>query len=164
MIVGVAKEIKNNEFRVGMTPAGVEAMRRAGHTVLIEEGAGVGSGFTDADYKAVGAEIVSDKKALFDRSEMIVKVKEPLESEYDLFHEGQILFTYLHLAAEPGLTEALLKKKVVGIAYETVLGKSGRGLPLLAPMSEIAGRMSVQIGVQFRERRYGAGPAPLVVI
>ena len=155
MIVGVAKEIKNNEFRVGMTPAGVEAMRRAGHTVLIEEGAGVGSGFTDADYKAVGAEIVSDKKALFDRSEMIVKVKEPLESEYDLFHEGQILFTYLHLAAEPGLTEALLKKKVVGIAYETVLGKSGRGLPLLAPMSEIAGRMSVQIGAQFLESRYG---------
>ena len=130
-------------------------MRRAGHTVLIEEGAGVGSGFTDADYKAVGAEIVSDKKALFDRSEMIVKVKEPLESEYDLFHEGQILFTYLHLAAEPGLTEALLKKKVVGIAYETVLGKSGRGLPLLAPMSEIAGRMSVQIGAQFLESRYG---------
>ena len=155
MIVGVSKEIKNNEFRVGMTPSGVEAMRRAGHTVLIEEGAGVGSGFTDADYKAVGAEIVSDKKALFDRSEMIVKVKEPLESEYDLFHEGQILFTYLHLAAEPALTEALLKKKVVGIAYETVLGKSGRGLPLLAPMSEIAGRMSVQIGAQFLESRYG---------
>ena len=117
MIVGVAKEIKNNEFRVGMTPSGVEAMRRAGHTVLIEESAGVGSGFTDADYKAVGAEIVSDKKALFDRSEMIVKVKEPLESEYDLFHEGQILFTYLHLAAEPELTKALLQKKVVGIAY-----------------------------------------------
>ena len=155
MIVGVAKEIKNNEFRVGMTPSGVEAMRRAGHTVLIEESAGVGSGFTDADYKAVGAEIVSDKKALFDRSEMIVKVKEPLESEYDLFHEGQILFTYLHLAAEPELTKALLQKKVVGIAYETVLGKQGRGLPLLAPMSEIAGRMSVQIGAQFLESRYG---------
>ena len=100
MIVGVAKEIKNNEFRVGMTPSGVEAMRRAGHTVLIEESAGVGSGFTDADYKAVGAEIVSDKKALFDRSEMIVKVKEPLESEYDLFHEGQILFTYRARAHE----------------------------------------------------------------
>ena len=130
MIVGVSKEIKNNEFRVGMTPSGVEAMRRAGHTVLIEEGAGVGSGFTDADYKAVGAEIVSDKKALFDRSEMIVKVKEPLESEYDLFHEGQILFTYLHLAAEPELTQALLRKKVVGIAYETVIGKNGRGLLL----------------------------------
>ena len=155
MIVGVSKEIKNNELRVGMTPAGVEAMRRAGHTVLIEAGAGVGSGFLDSDYAAVGAEIVSDKKALFDRSEMIVKVKEPLSSEYDLFHEGQILFTYLHLAAEPALTEALLKKKVVGIAYETVLGKSGRGLPLHAPMSEIAGRMSVQIGAQFLESRYG---------
>ena len=155
MIVGVSKEIKNNEFRVGMTPAGVEAMCRAGHTVLIEKDAGVGSGFTDADYKAVGAEILSDKKALFDRSDMIVKVKEPLAEEYDLFHEGQILFTYLHLAAEPELTEALLKKKVVGIAYETVIAKGGRGLPLLAPMSEIAGRMSVQIGAQFLESQYG---------
>ena len=155
MIVGVSKEIKNNEFRVGMTPAGVEAMHRAGHTVLIEAGAGIGSGFADADYKAVGAEILSDKKALFDRAEMIVKVKEPLAPEYDLFHEGQILFTYLHLAAEPELTEALLKKKVVGIAYETVRGKDGSGLPLLAPMSEIAGRMSVQIGAHFLESRYG---------
>ena len=155
MIVGVIKEIKNNERRVGMTPAGVEALSRAGHKVLVEQNAGVGSGFTDADYSSVGAEIIADKKSIFDRSDMIVKVKEPLAEEYDLFHEGQILFTYLHLAAEPELTEALLKKKVVGIAYETVVGANGVGLPLLAPMSEIAGRMSVQIGAQFLESSYG---------
>lgn len=155
MIVGVAKEIKNNENRVGLTPAGTEALVKAGHTVLAEKNCGVGSGFDDESYKAVGAEILDDKKALFDRADMIIKVKEPLESEYQLFHENQILFTYLHLAPEPALTAALLKNKVVGIAYETVVGRDGKSLPLLAPMSEIAGRMSIQLGAQFLESQYG---------
>lgn len=155
MIISVIKEIKNNENRVGLTPAGSEALIRAGHTVLVEKSAGIGSGFTDEAYAATGAEIVADKKALFDRADMIIKVKEPLESEYDLFHEGQILYTYLHLAPEPELTAALLRHKVVGIAYETVRGRDGRSLPLLSPMSEIAGRMSVQLGAQFLESQYG---------
>ena len=154
MIIGVAKEIKNNENRVGLTPAGTEALVKAGHKVLIEKDAGVGSGFSNENYKAVGAEIISEKKSLFNDSDLIVKVKEPLPEEYDLFHENQILFTYLHLAPEPELTKALLKDKVVGIAYETVVGKNN-SLPLLAPMSEIAGRMSVQIGAQLLESQYG---------
>ena len=155
MIISVIKEIKNNENRVGLTPAGSEALIRAGHTVLVEKSAGIGSGFSDESYIATGAEIIADKKALFDRADMIVKVKEPLPEEYDLFHEGQILYTYLHLAPEPELTDALLRHKVVGIAYETVTGRDGRGLPLLSPMSEIAGRMSVQLGAQFLESQYG---------
>ena len=155
MIIGVSKEIKNNENRVGLTPAGAEALVKAGHRVLVETGSGLGSGFDDESYAAVGAELLPDKKQLFDEAEMIVKVKEPLPSEYDLFHEGQLLFTYLHLAAEPELTEALLRHKVTSVAYETVVGRDGRSLPLLAPMSEIAGRMSVQIGAQFLESRYG---------
>ena len=155
MIIGVAKEIKNNENRVSLTPAGADALVKTGHKVLIEKSAGVGSGFEDESYTAVGAEIVADKKKIFDDSEMIVKVKEPLEPEYGLFHEGQILFTYLHLAPEPALTKALLDKKVTGIAYETVVGRDGRSLPLLAPMSEIAGRMSIQLGAQFLESQYG---------
>ena len=155
MIIGVSKEIKNNENRVGLTPAGTESLVKAGHKVLIEKDAGIGSGFTDETYTAVGAEIFENKKALFDKAEMIIKVKEPLESEYNLFHEGQILFTYLHLAPEPELTAALLKHKVIGIAYETVVGRDGKSLPLLAPMSEIAGRMSIQLGAQFLESQYG---------
>ena len=155
MIIGVSKEIKNNENRVGLTPAGADALVKAGHKVLIETGAGIGSGFTDEDYSAVGAELIADKKQIFDAAEMIVKVKEPLEPEYELFHAGQILFTYLHLAPEPALTKALLDKKVTGIAYETVVGRDGRSLPLLAPMSEIAGRMSIQLGAQFLESQYG---------
>lgn len=155
MIIGVAKEIKNNENRVGLTPAGADALVKAGHKVLIEQSAGVGSGFEDGDYSAVGAQIVADKKKIFDDAQMIIKVKEPLEPEYELFHEGQILFTYLHLAPEPELTKALLDKKVTGIAYETVVGRDGRSLPLLAPMSEIAGRMSIQLGAQFLESQYG---------
>ncbi len=155
MIIGVSKEIKDNENRVGLTPAGAEALVKAGHAVLMEATAGEGSGFSDEQYAAVGAEIVSDKKSIYDRAEMIIKVKEPLEPEYDLFHEGQILFTYLHLASEPELTRALLRKKVVGIAYETVVSRDGRSLPLLAPMSEIAGRMSIQLGAQFLESQYG---------
>ena len=155
MIIGVSKEIKNNENRVGLTPAGADALVKVGHTVLVEKTAGVGSGFEDSDYTAVGAQIVADKKKIFDDAEMIVKVKEPLEPEYELFHDGQILFTYLHLAPEPALTKALLDKKVTGIAYETVVGRDGRSLPLLAPMSEIAGRMSIQLGAQFLESQYG---------
>lgn len=155
MIIGVSKEIKNNENRVGLTPAGAEALVKAGHRVLVETGSGLGSGFADESYVSMGAELIPDKKQLFSEAEMIVKVKEPLPSEYDLFHEGQLLFTYLHLAAEPELTEALLKHKVTSVAYETVVGRDGRSLPLLAPMSEIAGRMSVQIGAQFLESRYG---------
>lgn len=155
MIVGVAKEIKNNENRVGLTPAGADSLVKAGHKVFIEKSAGLGSGFSDENYISVGAEIISDKKKIFDESEMIVKVKEPLKSEYELFHENQILFTYLHLAPEPELTNALLQKKVVGIAYETVTGRDGKSLPLLAPMSEIAGKMSIQIGAHFLENKNG---------
>ncbi|VBB05321.1 alanine dehydrogenase & pyridine nucleotide transhydrogenase signature 2 [Lucifera butyrica] len=154
MIIGVAKEIKNNENRVGLTPAGAEALYKAGHTVLIEQGAGLGSGFSDESYISVGAHIMSDKKAMFDKAEMIIKVKEPLAPEYELFHAGQILFTYLHLAPEPELTKALLAKKVVGIAYETIVGPHNT-LPLLSPMSEVAGRMAVQIGAQFLEKPNG---------
>ena len=154
MIIGVVKEIKNNENRVALTPAGTEAFRAAGHQVLVETGAGVGSGFTDEMYANYGAEIVADKKKLFDRAEMIMKVKEPLEPEYDLFHEGQLLFTYLHLAPEPELTRALLKAKVTGIAYETIEGVN-RSLPLLIPMSEIAGRMATQVGAHFLEKHEG---------
>jgi len=154
MIIGVVKEIKNNENRVGLTPAGTEALRKAGHTVLVEQNAGIGSGFSNESYEKAGAQIIADKKALFDKSEMIIKVKEPLAAEYDLFHEGQILFTYLHLAPEPELTKALLDKKVVGIAYETIVGRNN-SLPLLSPMSEVAGRMSVQIGAQFLEKPNG---------
>ncbi len=154
MIIGVAREIKNNEYRVALTPAGTETLKAAGHTVLVEAGAGAGSGLADAAYEQAGAEIIADKKKLFDRAEMIMKVKEPLAPEYDLFHSGQILFTYLHLAPEPELTKALLAKRVVGIAYETIEGPGG-SLPLLAPMSEVAGRMSVQIGAQFLEKQWG---------
>ena len=154
MIIGVVKEIKNNENRVALTPAGTEAFRAAGHQVLVETGAGVGSGFTDEMYANYGAEIVADKKKLFDRAEMIMKVKEPLEPEYEMFHEGQLLFTYLHLAPEPELTRAMLKAKVTGIAYETIEGVN-RSLPLLIPMSEIAGRMATQVGAHFLEKHEG---------
>lgn len=153
MIVGIPKEIKNNEFRVGGTPAGVDALVRAGHTVVVQSGAGEGTGFTDAEYKEVGAEIVPTIEEVWAKAEMIWKVKEPLPSEYPLFKEGQIIFTYLHLASEPELTKAMLEKKVVGIAYETV--QVGRTLPLLAPMSEVAGRMSTQIGAQFLMKHHG---------
>lgn len=148
MVVAVAREIKDNENRVGLTPAGAQALKLAGHRVLAETNCGVGSGFSDEQYIKAGAEIFTNKQAMFDAADMIVKVKEPLAPEYDMFHEGQILYTYLHLAPEPELTKALLKKKVVGFAYETITGRDG-GLPLLKPMSEVAGRMSVQIGANF---------------
>jgi alanine dehydrogenase len=154
MIVGLPKEIKTEEYRVGLTPAAVKAFASRGHTVLVEEGAGVGSGFEDSEYAEAGAELTSDKRALFDRAEMIVKVKEPLPEEYDLFHEGQLLYTYLHLAANRELTDALLERKVSGIAYETVELEDG-SLPLLTPMSEIAGRLSVQEGAKYLEKSFG---------
>ena len=146
MRVGIPTEIKVQEFRVGITPAGVHALKEAGHTVLVQKGAGLGSMITDEEYVAAGAQMVATAKECWDR-DMVVKVKEPLAPEYDLFHEGLILYTYLHLAPEPALTKALLEKKVIGIAYETVQFDNGF-LPLLAPMSEVAGRMATQVGAQ----------------
>ena len=146
MLVGVPKEIKAQENRVGITPAGVHALVESGHKVCVEKGAGLGSMITDEEFVAAGAQIVATAKECWD-CEMVVKVKEPLAPEYELFHEGLILFTYLHLAPEPELTKALLEKKVIGIAYETVEFDNG-DLPLLAPMSEVAGRMATQVGAQ----------------
>ncbi len=145
MIIGVPREIKNNENRVAITPAGVDELCRAGNIVMVEKGAGAGSGIEDEEYTASGAQIAPEAKDVYARADTIVKVKEPLESEYGLLKEGQTLFTYLHLAPNPKLTNALLKSKVTGIAYETVQ-REDKSLPLLAPMSEVAGRMSVQIG------------------
>lgn len=154
MRIGVPKEIKNNENRVAITPAGVVAFRNAGHEVYIETNAGTGSGFTDENYKEVGATILPTAKETWEIAEMVMKVKEPLEQEYQYFREGLILFTYLHLAPEPELTKALMDKHVVAIAYETVQLDNG-ALPLLTPMSEVAGRMSIQIGAQFLEKPHG---------
>ncbi len=152
MIIGVPKEIKNNENRVAITPAGVDAFVKAGHKVIIETNAGLGSGFTNEDYIAAGAEIVPTAQDAWS-ADMVMKVKEPIASEYQYFREGLILFTYLHLAAEPELAKALTEKGVIAIAYETV--EVNRTLPLLTPMSEVAGRMAVQIGAQFLEKIYG---------
>ena len=154
MIIGVPKEIKNNENRVGMTPGGAKAFLRRGHFVLIESEAGLGSGFTDAEYETVGCQIMHNSEEIYHQAEMIIKVKEPLKEEYDYFKENQILFTYLHLAPAKELTEALLKAKVKGVAYETVQLSNG-SLPLLAPMSEVAGRMSVQIGANLLQKYNG---------
>jgi alanine dehydrogenase len=145
MIIGVPKEIKNNEFRVAITPAGVYALIKAGHKVIIEKSAGCGSGIEDDAYISAGAEIFNKNTDIYQKADLIVKVKEPLESEYQLFKAGQTLFTYLHLAPNKPLTEALLKKQITGIAYETVQLANG-SLPLLSPMSEVAGRMAAQIG------------------
>jgi alanine dehydrogenase len=154
MKIAVPKEIKNREHRVGLVPGGVRALVKDGHSVSVEKGAGLGSGITDAEYKEAGAAIVADKKKLFDDADMIIKVKEPLEEEYGFFHENQILYTYLHLAAAPKLIKFLQKSKVRAVAYETIQLKDG-SLPLLTPMSEVAGKMSVQIGAQFLEKHYG---------
>lgn len=153
MIIGVPKEVKNNENRVGLTPAGVTAFKNSGHEVWMETNAGIGSGFTDDSYQAAGAKIVATAKDAW-QADMVVKVKEPLPEEYAFFREGLILYTYLHLAPEPDLTKALLDKKVVAIAYETIQLDNG-SLPLLTPMSEVAGRMSIQIGAQFLEKSKG---------
>ena len=154
MIIGVPKEIKTHEYRVGMTPHSVIAYMKNGHTVLVEKGAGVGSGYEDAEYTAAGAKVMSDKAELFRKAEMIVKVKEPLPSEYSLFREGQLLYTYLHLAASRELADELLKRKVTGVAYETI-ELADRSLPCLTPMSEIAGRLSVQEGAKYLEKEFG---------
>jgi alanine dehydrogenase len=153
MIIGVPKEIKDNEARVGITPAGVKTLVDAGHKVLVETAAGEGSGFSDAEYKQAGAEIVADGATAWNKAEMVVKVKEPIEAEYKFFREGLVLFTYLHLAPVRELTDKLLNAKVIGIAYETV--KAGKTLPLLQPMSEIAGRMAVQVGASYLEKEHG---------
>ena len=154
MRIGCAKEIKNNEFRVGITPDNARAYVAAGHEVYIEKGAGIGSGFSDEEYAAAGAAIIDDPARVWELSEMMVKVKEPLESEYPLFHEGLILYTYLHLAADKEQTDALLAGKVQGVAYET-LQETDNSLPLLAPMSQIAGRLSIQEGAKFLEKKFG---------
>ena len=153
MIIGVPKEIKNNENRVAISPAGVVTLTAAGHEVFIQSGAGIGSSFYDSDYERAGAKIVPTAAEAW-ACEMVMKVKEPVESEFQYFYEGQILFTYLHLAPEPELTKALLDKKVVGIAYETVQLSNG-SLPLLTPMSEVAGKMATQIGAHYLERIEG---------
>lgn len=154
MIIGIPKEIKNNENRVALTPGGAAVLRQAGHSVIVEAGAGAGSGFSDDEYAKEGAELLPSAAEVWGKAEMIMKVKEPLPAEFGFFREGLTLFTYLHLAAEPKLTEALVQHKVTAIAYETIQLPSG-GLPLLTPMSEVAGRMSVQVGAQFLEKSYG---------
>ncbi|SEC38370.1 alanine dehydrogenase [Terriglobus roseus] len=154
MIVGVPKEVKDHESRVGVTPAGVHALVGAGHTVLVQTGAGDLSAFTDDEYQAAGAEIVGGAYDVWRLADMVVKVKEPVEKEYQYFRPGLLLFTYLHLAPLPGLTEALLEKKVTGIAYETVRDRAG-SLPLLTPMSEVAGRLSVQVGAEYLQKKNG---------
>ncbi len=156
MLVGVPKEIKNNENRVAMTPAGVHELTQRGHKVLIEKSAGAGSGFSDDDYQRAGAEIAPAATKVWAEAEMIVKVKEPIEPEYKLMRKGQVLFTYLHLAASRACTDALLASGTTAIAYETV--QIGRSLPLLQPMSEVAGRLSAQIGAfQLMKTQGGLG-------
>jgi alanine dehydrogenase len=152
MIIGVPKEIKEHEYRVSVTPAGVRELVADGNTVIVEQSAGVGSGFSDAEYEGAGADL-SDKKTLFSRADLIVKVKEPVPSEFEFFQEGQAVFTFLHLAANPNLTDFMLKRNITGFAYET-LEKDGT-LPLLKPMSEIAGRMAPIVGAYYLQKVYG---------
>lgn len=154
MIIGIPKEIKNNENRVGMTPSGVKELVRHGHKVYVQHTAGEGSGFADDEYIAAGAEILPTIEETYAIAEMIIKVKEPIEPEYKLVKPGQLLFTYFHFASDRELTEAMLKSGATCIAYETVVGPQG-GLPLLIPMSEVAGRMSIQEGARFLEKPQG---------
>ena len=154
MKIGVPKEIKNNEFRVGLTPTSVRELVEHGHRVIVETDCGIGIGRSDEDYTAQGAEIVGDAKDVFQRADMIVKVKEPQAAERKMLREGQILFTYLHLAAAEELTMALIKSKSICIAYETIQ-KADRSLPLLMPMSEVAGRMAIQQGAKYLEMVQG---------
>jgi len=156
VIVGCPKEIKNNENRVGLTPGGVWALKQAGHTVLVERSAGAGSHFSDDEYAAKGAQIVDSATEVWSRANMVVKVKEPLPSEYGFFRDDLVLFTYLHLAPVPDLTKALLDSGIVGIAYETVQMANGE-LPLLVPMSEVAGRMAVIVGAYYLGYPHGGG-------
>ena len=159
MIIGVPKEIKEQEQRVALLPSGTNQLTKHGHSVLVERNAGLGSGYPDQDYVKAGAEIVEQAKEVFARADMIVKVKEPLKAEFPLLRRGQILFTYLHLAASKSLTEALLKSGVTGVAYETI--QVDHRLPLLEPMSEIAGRMSVVMGANFLAK-YNGGSGVLL--
>jgi alanine dehydrogenase len=159
MVIGVPKEIKEQEQRVALLPSGTNQLTKLGHCVLVERNAGIGSGYPDQDYAKAGAEIVEQAKEVFARADMIVKVKEPLEAEFALLRRGQILFTYLHLAASKSLTEALLKSGVTGVAYETI--QVDHRLPLLEPMSEIAGRMSVVMGANFLAK-YNGGSGVLL--
>jgi alanine dehydrogenase len=154
MIIGVPQEIKDKEYRVSLTPGVAESLIHAGHQVLVQHNAGVGSGFSDAEYTQGGATIVSTAREVYDRAEMILKVKEPLPEEFDYLRPGLILFTYLHLAAAEDLTHALVDRKVTAVAYETVQRGDG-SLPLLTPMSEIAGKMAVQIGAHYLEETQG---------
>ncbi len=154
MIIGVPKEIKNHEYRVGLVPSSVAELVRNGHQVIVEAHAGAGIGFSNEDYIKVGAEIFETPKEIFDKADMIVKVKEPQLNECEMLQEGQILFTFLHLAPDPEQTKALINSKCIAIAYETVTDNYG-GLPLLAPMSEVAGRMSIQVGAWLLEKAQG---------
>jgi len=154
MRIGVPTEIKDNESRVGMTPSGARDLTADGHTVYIQTGAGTGSGFSDDEYKTAGGKILPDPDAVYKEADMIVKVKEPVADDLKLMKDGQVLFTYLHLAPVPDLTASLLRKKIKGIAYETITGRGG-SLPLLTPMSEVAGRMSVHIGAYYLQRPNG---------
>ncbi len=151
MIIGIPKEIKNNEFRVGLTPSLVNGLTRQGHTVLAEKNAGAHIGFMNEQYQAAGGTLVENAQTVFADAELIVKVKEPQPQECAMLHEDQTLFTYLHLAPDPVQTEALIQSKAICIAYETVTSSSG-ALPLLAPMSEVAGRMSIQAGAAHLEK------------
>ncbi len=172
MVIGVLKEIKVEENRVAMTPSGVEVMTSHGHTVLVEKGAGIGSGFADAAYLEAGAEIVTDPAAIYAAAEMVMHVKEPQPSEYRLIRPGQIVFTYFHFAADEKLTKAMIDSQAVCVAYETIATPEG-GLPLLTPMSEVAGRMAAQEGAKYLERSQGGrgilmggvpGVAPATVV
>lgn len=154
MLIGIPKEIKNHEYRVGMVPASVRELIANGHKVIIESGAGLGIGITDAEYEAVGATIVKTAEEVFKNAELIVKVKEPQPQECKLLHKDQVIFTYLHLAPDPVQTELLLQSGCIAIAYETVTDDQG-GLPLLSPMSEVAGRMSIQAGAHCLEKAQG---------
>jgi len=154
MIIGVPKEIKPNENRVALTPAGTEMLHKEGHTILVEHNAGIGSGLADEQYLHAGAQVLTDLGRLYDEAEMIIKVKEPQPEEYDRYHADQVLYTYLHLAAAPELTRMLMAKRVTAIAYETIEAPD-HSLPLLMPMSEVAGRMAVQVGERFLEEENG---------
>lgn len=154
MIIGIPQEIKDDEYRVGVVPAGVRMLTQHGHTVLVQKAAGAGCRIGDGEYSAAGAEIVAESSEVYARADMIIKVKEPLKQEYELLREGQIIYAFLHLAPAPELTEALLKRKVIAVAYETIQLEDG-SLPLLNPMSEVAGRMAVQIGAHFLEKTRG---------
>jgi alanine dehydrogenase len=154
VLVGLPKEIKDNEYRVGLTPAGVRALTDAGHKVIVERDAGAGSGFENELYERAGGQIIDSADDVWHEAEMIVKVKEPIAPEYPRMREGQLLFTYLHLAPDKELTKQLLERKVTGVAYETITDRKGT-LPLLTPMSEVAGRMAVQVGAHYLEKMSG---------